>query len=152
MRDDLDHLLDVSYLKSKTCHSIPSPVTSSIVWKLFFKKRRDMRWLWQWQTCCLYCDVCSIASWIQLVQLDWWNIGEGGGGPGRHTRMEDKGVTNFVQTTSNIFSLFFNSNKLSFRMNDKTRVGFLLEDKKIMAETAREKLLRRRIFFNKCWF
>ena len=62
--------------------------------------------------------------------------------------MEDKGVTNFVQTTSNIFSLFFNSNK--FRMNDKTRVGFLLEDEKIMAETAREKLLRRRIFFNKC--
>jgi len=61
--------------------------------------------------------------------------------------MEDKGVTNFVQTTSNIFSLFFNSNKLSFRMNDKTRVGFLLEDEKIMAETAREKLLRRRIFF-----
>ena len=64
--------------------------------------------------------------------------------------MEDKGVTNFVQTTSNIFSLFFNSNKLSFRMNDKTRVGFLLEDEKTMAETAREKLLRRRIFFNKC--
>ena len=64
--------------------------------------------------------------------------------------MDDKGVTNFVQTTSNIFSLFFNSNKLSFRMNDKTRVGFLLEDEKIMAETAREKLLRRRIFFNTC--
>ena len=61
--------------------------------------------------------------------------------------MEDKGVTNFVQTTSNIFSLFFNSNKLSFRMNDKTRVGFLLEDEKNYGRNCERKVAKEKDFF-----
>ena len=60
--------------------------------------------------------VCPVTYALLQVGSNWFKwtdeiicavvLGDGGGGPGRHTRTEYKGVMNFVQTTSNVFSIF----------------------------------------------